>query len=190
MSLLPVHESAKLLEKSSINSPEAILNRAFSTTLALSTTPTFAMEQQKASTDDKLQLYSQLGFGRCGFVFELTGTGQVAKVAISEDGMELYGDLCMHQKIRESLQEVPQEISLCHIPTPRHYIAANDLQWWEKTASVYTYIHVYVKEGGRDVGADYFRTRSDIRTNMSCWRNSPFLLRLFHGADGSTSVMS
>src|SRR5438552_9319022 len=59
-----------------------------------------------------------------------------------------------------------------------------------KTAGVYTYIHVYVKEGARDVGADYFRTRFDIRTNMSSWRNSPFLLRLFHGADGSTSVMS
>jgi len=126
-----IHENAKLLEKLSFNGPEVILNRAFSITSTLSTTSTFAIEQQKASTDDKLLPYPQIGFGRCGYVFELTGTDQVAKVAISEDGMELYVDCCMHQKIRESLQKVPQGIPLCHIPTPRQYIAANDIQWWE-----------------------------------------------------------
>jgi hypothetical protein len=112
-----IHENAKLLEKLSFSSPEVILNRAFSTTSTLSTTSTFPMEQQKASTDDKLQIYRLIGFGRCGYVFELMGTGEVAKVAVNEDGIEVWVECCMHQKIRESLGKAPQGIALCHIPT-------------------------------------------------------------------------
>jgi hypothetical protein len=38
--------------------------------------------------------------------------------------------------------------------------------------------------------AHYFRMRSEMRTNISSWRKSPFLLILFQGSVGSTSVMS
>ena len=126
-----IHENAKLLEKLSVGSPEDILNRAFSTNSALSTACTFAMEQQAASADRELQLHRQIGYGRCGYVFELIGTGEVAKVAVSDDGIELYVDCYMHQKILESFQKVMQQIPLCHIPTPREYIAPTSLKWWE-----------------------------------------------------------
>jgi hypothetical protein len=48
--------------------------------------------------------------------------------------------------------------------------------------------------GARSVDVDrlahYFRMRSEMRTNISSWRKSPFLLTLFQGSVGSTSVMS
>jgi hypothetical protein len=126
-----IHQNIILLEKLSLTSPEAILKRAFSTKSALSTTSTFALEQQTASTNRILQFYGKIGYGRCGHVFELSGTGEVAKVAVDQDGLEVYNEFYMQQKIRESLQQFSQQISLCSIPTLREYVAATDTQWWE-----------------------------------------------------------
>ena len=56
-------------------------------------------------------------------------------------------------------------------------------------------LHLHFHElgvGSVDVDrlAHYFRMRSEMRTNISSWRKSPFLLTLFQGSVGSTSVIS
>lgn len=91
----------------------------------------FALEQQTTSTNRILQFYGKIGYGRCGHVFGLDGTGEVAKVAVDHDGFEVYNEFYMQQKIRESLQEFSQQISLCNVPTLRQYIAVTDARWWE-----------------------------------------------------------
>ncbi|PVH77401.1 hypothetical protein DL98DRAFT_550626 [Cadophora sp. DSE1049] len=131
---------SNLLEHASLEDndpPKTILKKMLSVRSVVSTSSSFAMRNQEASSDPSLQQFSEIGQGNCGHVFSQLGTAQVVKRA-REDGPEspaLWNDFLMHKKVEQGF-EVGNSAGLptVHIPRPILYISRNDKTWWDNNA--------------------------------------------------------
>lgn len=99
----------------------------------VSTTSSFARRHDSAQFDLDAQLYSEIGNGSYGAIFERPGTLEVVKRPINhrdprDNPHNLWNDFIMHKIVYESF--IAGKCGNVHIPRPLQFISADDNEWW------------------------------------------------------------
>lgn len=106
------------------------LSRLLSTKTAVSTTSSFAEEQQDAVSSKPVA--RQIGRGSCGVVYELPGTSDIYKFSIDPDGKALWNDMQQHRAVQRAFEEMSDKMDLdVHLPKARCFVKTGDAKWWE-----------------------------------------------------------
>ncbi len=142
-----LHESAAVAEEYLVQNlqqvdlgdveapPKEVLKRWLSIKSVISTASSTAIKQQEAMFDMKEQLFTSIGKGFCGEVFDQVGVGRVLKRAFSPQNNQLWNDYIMHMQIQIALSAAfsQSDTSLeLHVPEVFHYYTRESGQWWEQ----------------------------------------------------------
>ena len=100
----------------------------------ISTSSSFAIQQQEASASSGLQTFREIGSGYCGIVFDHAGTGTVIKQA--KQGIEtLWNDYLLQANVYEQFNQAEslfEEYKPPRIPRPIHFIPSDGSKWWSE----------------------------------------------------------
>jgi hypothetical protein len=117
--------------------PVSRLGRTLSHRSVVSTTPSFALQQEEAALQASLQKFEFIDNGGCGEVFIYTGKLQVIKRAKHHD-QQLWKDYCtgldVHSKFAIA-QDIFQPFEPPRIPKPKCCISPDNEKWWQANGS-------------------------------------------------------
>lgn len=118
----------QLEQKLEDESPKHLLHRMLSHHSTISTSSSLAERQAEAAEIVELQTYRVIGRGACGTIFELSGLGNVLKLATEASPESLWNDCEVHVNVAEAFKSsnLSIQIPICHF-----FALASDSDWWE-----------------------------------------------------------
>ncbi|KAL0253363.1 Class II abasic (AP) endonuclease [Diplodia seriata] len=113
---------------------EQQLGRLLSTRSIISTTSSFAEQQQAASNG--VETFRLIGWGACGAIYAQDGSSSVLKLAKMDD-RQLWTDYLMNTRAWEALKRIPEISEEVHIPQPNYYVPKKEEGWWAKNQHLF-----------------------------------------------------
>ncbi|KAL8747416.1 MAG: hypothetical protein Q9190_000720 [Brigantiaea leucoxantha] len=125
-------EATRILDpNSTTGDPKTELSRWLSLKSIISATSSFAMQQTEAAGDIS-HLFSSIGVGLCGEVFDDPGTGTVVKRSHSAFNAELWNDFQQHANILGAIEFAFDRWLSVYLMVPgiKAFISRDNDAWW------------------------------------------------------------
>ena len=126
----------RLAESNDDRTPEMVLHRMLSCKTAISTGSSFASRMRRAQEQTAHQIFTKIGAGACGEVFQQSGTINMLKRAkTARYASELWEDYLTHTEVQEGFARRANIGIGVRIPKIEHFVSQSDEEWWDENES-------------------------------------------------------